>query len=254
MNFLVWNDRGINSQGKWDAIRSKIEECSASVVCLQETKRELFDDNYLKNFFPRALDKFAFSPSDGTSGGLIVIWNSARYSGQLVHSNAYSITLKMECCLSGKSFHLTNIYGPCTPDGKVDFINWLYNVDTERFEDWVLAGDFNLIRSPNDRNRPGANVQDIMLFNDLISHLDLAEIKFQGRQFSWSNMQSSPLLEKLDWVFTSSSWALSFPDTMVKVLGKPLSDHSPFVIIIGTGIPRSPLFRFENYWLNFPDF
>lgn len=64
----------------------------------------------------------------------------------------------------------------------------------------------------------------------------------------------NPLLERLDWIFTSSSWTLSFPDTVVKVLGRPLSDHSPYVIRIGTTIPGSPLFRFENYWLNFPDF
>lgn len=67
-------------------------------------------------------------------------------------------------------------------------------------------------------------------------------------------MQSSPLLEKLDWVYTPSPWTLSFPDTAVKVLGRPLSDHSPFVITIGTSIPRSSLFRFENYWLSFPEF
>lgn len=62
------------------------------------------------------------------------------------------------------------------------------------------------------------------------------------------------IIEKLDWVFTSSSCALSFPDIVVKVLGRPLFDHSPHVITIDTGILRSPLFRFENYWLNFPDF
>lgn len=61
-----------------------------------------------------------------------------------------------------------------------------------------MAGDFNLIRSLVKRNEPGANTSDMMLFNDLILHLDLADITFQGRQFSWSNMQDSPLLEKLD--------------------------------------------------------
>lgn len=109
----------------------------------------------------------------------------------------------------------------------MDFINWLYNFDTSQIDDWVLAGDLNLIKSVDDRNRPEANLNDIMLFNDLIIHLDLAEIGFQGRQFTWSNMQDTPLLEKLDWVFTSSSWVLSYPDTTVKVLGKPLSDHVP---------------------------
>jgi hypothetical protein len=47
----------------------------------------------------------------------------------------------------------------------------------------------------------------MMLFNDLIQHMDLVEIGFQGKNFSWSNM--------LDWVINSSSWALSFLDTYV---------------------------------------
>lgn len=42
-----------------------------------------------------------------------------------------------------------------------------------------LAGDFNLIRSIDDRNRPGANLNDIMLFNDLILHLDLLKLGFK---------------------------------------------------------------------------
>lgn len=97
--------------------------------------------------------------------------------------NSYSITMKFSCCLSGKVFHLTNIYDPCDPEGKADFINWLYSFDTNQIDDWVLARDFNLIQSPEDRNRPGANMQDIMSFHDFIIHLDLVEIQFQGRPF-----------------------------------------------------------------------
>lgn len=67
-------------------------------------------------------------------------------------------------------------------------------------------------------------------------------------------MQDTPLLEKLDWVLTSSSWALSYPDTSVNVLGRPLCDHTPFVITVGTHIPKSSLFWFENYWLSFSYF
>lgn len=43
INILAWNVRGINSQGKWDAIRAKIDESAASIVCLQEIKRESFE-------------------------------------------------------------------------------------------------------------------------------------------------------------------------------------------------------------------
>jgi hypothetical protein len=51
----------------------------------------------------------------------------------------------------------------------------------------------------------------MMLFNDLIHHLDLIDIPFQGRDFTWSNMQDNTLLEKLDWVFTSTPLVPIFP-------------------------------------------
>lgn len=63
-------------------------------------------------------------------------------------------------------------------------------------------------------------------------------------------MQSDPLLVKLDWVFTSSSWTSSFLATFVQPLSKPLSDHIPFVLQIGSMIPKSKMFRFENFWIH----
>jgi hypothetical protein len=72
------------------------------------------------------------------------------------------------------------------------------NLDTSDFVDWLLAGDFNLIRFPKNRNKPGGELTEMNMFNKLISDLDLAEIPFCGRSFTWSNMQSDPLMVKLD--------------------------------------------------------
>ena len=69
-----------------------------------------------------------------------------------------------------------------------------------------------------------------------------------------SNMQTAPLLEKLDWVFSSESWTSNFPNTMVLPLSKPISDHVPCIINIGTRIPKSKIFRFENYWMQIDSF
>jgi hypothetical protein len=68
---LNWNIRGVNSPDKWPLVHNKIEECAASIVCLQETKKDDFDVNFIKGFAPRRLDKFAFVPSDGAS---VVFW------------------------------------------------------------------------------------------------------------------------------------------------------------------------------------
>ena len=64
-NVLSWNIRGVNSPDKKPLVRNKIEESSASIICLQETKWEDFDLNFIKGFAPRRLDQFAFVPSDG---------------------------------------------------------------------------------------------------------------------------------------------------------------------------------------------
>ena len=65
---------------------------------------------------------------------------------------------------------------------------------------------------------------------------------------------ANPLLVKLDWFFTSTSWMTSFPKTTVLPLARPISDHLPCVMKIGTAIPKTIVFRFENYWLQHSEF
>ena len=67
---LSWNVRGINDPSKWPHIRSKIEESGATIICLQETKKEHFDNAFIRGFAPKRFDNFAFVPSEGASGGI----------------------------------------------------------------------------------------------------------------------------------------------------------------------------------------
>jgi hypothetical protein len=95
---------------------------------------------------------------------------------------------------------------------------------------------------------------DIATFNEIISYLGLIELPIKGRSFTWSNMQTNPLLVQLDWFFTSHSWTLKYPNTVVHPLAKPTSDHVPCVVSVGTMIPKAKVFRFENYWTRLPGF
>jgi hypothetical protein len=67
-------------------------------------------------------------------------------------------------------------------------------------------------------------------------------------------MQTQPLLEQLDWFFTSYQWTLSYPNSIVLPLGKTTSDHTPCVVSISTKIPKAKIFRFENHWVEQPGF
>jgi exonuclease III len=236
--------RGINSSSKWNAIRNKVQECSCDIICLQETKRDSFDPVYLKNFCPPSFDSFDYIPAEGTSGGNIIIWKSNRFNGQTIFQNNYALSIEFTSTISGASWILTNIYTPCTHEGRADFLSWFSSIDMHDESDWLIVGDFNLIRRASDRNRLGGNLQDMLGFNSAISSLGLEELKLYGNKYTWMNKQQSPILERLDWFFASASWLMNYPGSSVQTLSRDVSDHSPCVVTISTDIPKAKVFSF----------
>jgi exonuclease III len=91
-SILCWNIRGINASEKWDAVRDKIKESASLVICLQETKREIFDMAYIRKFAPRHFDTFDFIPLIGASGGILVLWNNAIFSGSVLDKQSFGMT------------------------------------------------------------------------------------------------------------------------------------------------------------------
>jgi exonuclease III len=94
-NVLCWNIHGLNDRDKWNSIRNKIEESCANIFCLQETKREDIDLQFIRNFAPKRFDNFDFSPSVGASGGILVCWASNHFSSSTVEKHPFALSLKM---------------------------------------------------------------------------------------------------------------------------------------------------------------
>lgn len=206
--------------------------------------------SFIRKILPAAFDDFLFAPSVGASGGLLVAWKSTFLAGSLKLANSMATAVDFISRHNDSTWSLLNVYGPCTSEGKRESITWLKGIDINIFEeDWIILGDFNLYRYPENRNRDGADYNEMFLFNSAIGHLGLTEIPMQGKRFTWSNMQSPPLLERLDWVFTNNSWTLTYPETTCKALVKEVSDHSPLLISISTNISKAHIFRFESYWI-----
>ena len=251
---LCWNIRGLNSDDKQLALYNKIMESGCAVACVQETKKEDFDRAFIKKCCPRQFDSFTFSPSVGASGGILVVWKSSILEGTLVQVQRFGLIISFKSVHSQQKWTLVVVYGPCHGEQRDLFVQWLYDLVIPTDELWLFMGDFNFIRSEEDRNRPGGDVNDMFLFNELIDHLGLLELPIQGRSFTWSNMQESPLLVQLDWFFTSANWISIYPNTVVNAMARPTSDHVPCIVSIDTVIPKAQLFRFENFWVDQPGF
>jgi exonuclease III len=217
MNFLknwivlCWNIRGLNDKSKQLALMNAITVSGCSVVCLQETKKCDFDIKFIRKCCPRHFDDFLFIPSTGASGGLIVIWDSSVFTGMIMHCEPFAISVHFTSTQSSQPWTLVNIYGPCAGDLRDTFTEWMFNLNIPPEEDWLILGDFNFIRSQENRSKPGGNVNDMLLFNDIIRRQNLTELPIKGRRFTWSNMQDSPLLEQLDWFFYLSTLDIFLP-------------------------------------------
>jgi len=210
--------------------------------------------SFIRKFAPRRFDCFDFIPSVGASGGILVVWNSAIFSGIVLDKQSYGITIQFTSVHNSDSSKLTNVYGPCGEPARSEFIQWFRDHDISDSDNWIFLDDFNFYRSLDNRNRPGGNIADTFIFNDAIGHLGLVELQLKGRAYTWSNMHGDPLLEQLDWFFTSVNWTISYPSTEVVPLAKITSDHIPCKVSIGTNIPRSDVFRFENFWVEHEGF
>ena len=55
--------------------------------------------------------------------------------------------------------------------------------------------------------------------------------------------------DQLDWFFTSNNWSSVYPNTKVTAMAKPIPDHMPCLVSIGSSIPASKIFRLESYWV-----
>jgi hypothetical protein len=195
---LCHNIRGISSESKWNSIRNKIHETKCDIMCLQETKRESFDQAYLRKFVPKSFVSFSFIPSVGNSGGTLICWKGCNFLGSVVFENSFAQLVEFTSKLTRDNWILTNIYGHCIPERKRDFLSWFKSISMPDKQPWLIVGDFILIRRPENRNKPGGDNSMTMAFNEAISKLGIIELPLAGQEFTWSNNQQQPLLERLD--------------------------------------------------------
>jgi exonuclease III len=78
---------------------------------------------------------------------------------------------------------------PCSQsEDRNDFVTWFADLDSSNMIHWIIMGDFNVIRAPEDISRTRGDCNNMMLFKAVIQDHDLEEIPLKGRAFAWSNM------------------------------------------------------------------
>ena len=56
---------------------------------------------------------------------------------------------------NNETWTLVSVYGHCQGEERDMFVSWLYNLNIPVLENWLIVGDFNFIRSQDNRNKQG---------------------------------------------------------------------------------------------------
>jgi hypothetical protein len=146
-----WNVRGLNQPGRNLSLEHLIKNNRLDFVGVQETKREEFPLNFLRNLTNLSPFSWHFLPTKGTAGGILVGVRDEKF---LISS--VSLYNSVVCCLitdknNNFDWTLVVVYGPPCEDRKVEFIDELHLIISKSHGP-VVGGHFNLSRFVADKS------------------------------------------------------------------------------------------------------
>lgn len=145
---------------------------------------------------------------------------------------------------------MISVYGPAQSELKSDFLSQVVRICSKETLPVVIGGDFNIIRSPEEKNNDNYNDRWPFLFNAVIDTLNLREVEMSGRKFTWANNMQNQTFEKLDRVLVCTDFESKYSQITLHALSREISDHTP--LFLNTNSPSSsyqPQFKFELGWL-----
>lgn len=164
-----WNVRGLGQRQRCDDVLTELIAQRPSIVVLQETKLEDVDPSKRRAFLPSRLSNFATRPSNGASGGILTAWDMSTLTLSSTSELQFSLTMAFTLNADGSALSVTNVYAPTASSEKPAFLEELTMLAASVVGPWMLIGDFNLTRSPVDKNNSAFNFAEANMLNDSIN-------------------------------------------------------------------------------------
>ncbi|GJT52969.1 RNA-directed DNA polymerase, eukaryota [Tanacetum coccineum] len=148
---------------------------------------------------------------------------------------------------------LISVYAPQSRSSKRMLWSYLASLIANWNGESLITGDFNEVRSIEERWGSVFNVQGATEFNSFISNSGLLDIQLEGYSFTWAH-PSTTKMSKLDRFLMSNGLLSTFPHISALCLDRHLSDHRPILLkeVISDYGPTP--FCFYHSWIDLPGF
>ena len=119
---------------------------------------------------------------------------------------------------------------------------------------WLLLRNFNLIYRARDKNNTNVNRTLMSRFKSVLDDLELKELHFHGRWFTWTNETENPIMTKIDHIFCTKDWELANTDCFGQAVSTSMFDHYPMLLTCSLFWHINKGFKFESFWTKMPGF
>jgi exonuclease III len=184
MKILMWNVRGLGKPARRRQVREYILHENIDFIGLQETIKQDFSESILRDLAGSCNVSWFWSPSYGHSGGILVNVQGDILEVENHTARTYSIQTTIRNRLTNFKWDVVMVYGPTHHDFSLDFLAELSDICSHSGLPLVLGGDFNLIRSEDEKNSENYNQQLMDSFNNFIGDHHLREVTRAGPKFT----------------------------------------------------------------------
>ncbi|KAJ0788215.1 putative RNA-directed DNA polymerase [Helianthus annuus] len=249
MNFLSLNVRGLGGDDKARWIKSNKVKFGINFVALQESKCSISSCSVLSRFWGGSNFKAEWVDSTGLSGGIVSMWDPSILDFEGVIKDRNFLIVKGRLKGNGQRINIANVYGPQNYQNKRQLWEKLKLVMEGSVGLWCLLGDFNEVRTPEEKLNARFSIRCSSLFNDFIFESGLQEYGMKDRKFTWQSSNGSKL-SKIDRVLVCSDFFASWPDACLRALPKLFSDHCPIVLVSKDCNYGPKPFKVFDSWIN----
>nr|GEX78691.1 RNA-directed DNA polymerase, eukaryota [Tanacetum cinerariifolium] len=216
-------------------------------VGIQETKMGIMDLFSVKELWGNLAFDYAFSPSVGSSGGILCAWDPSVFVKDNSKVLDSFVAVYGTWIPSTTKLLVITIYAPQDLSERRLLWEYLHHLLDLWDGESILLGDFNEVRFKHERYGSVFNPNGANVFNNFIASSSLVDLPMDGYSFTWSHKSASKM-SKLDRFLISDGLLAYFPSLSVTCLDKHLSDHRP-ILLREINVDYGPYpFCFFNSW------
>ncbi|KAJ9536053.1 hypothetical protein OSB04_un000779 [Centaurea solstitialis] len=248
MKVLSINCRGLGAIGKKDWIKQIVSKEKPDLVGIQETKLASLDSSQISSLWGGDDGRFTCSSSQGSSGGLVTIWDPKKFTCSQVYQEEDMLAVIGSWSSMEGLFGFINIYAPNSTVQRRGTWERLLHILSNDSIRWCIFGDFNEVRDPSERLNSVVNFYGMQDFNDFIKSSGLVEIPMKGRKFTRISDDGTKF-SKLDRFLVTEEFIAVRRNVKVRALDRGWSDHVPILLEDDIADFGPAPFKFFDSWL-----